>query len=63
MRRGASRELELGGFCAVDEERAFAAKGGELGGVAEPASGICFRRGSGIDDAAMCDFGESGVAK
>jgi hypothetical protein len=40
----------------VDEQSAFTAECSELSGVAEPGSGARFRRGSGIDDAAMDDF-------
>jgi hypothetical protein len=51
------------GLDAVDEERAHFAECAKLGGVAEPAAGVGFWRGSGIGYAFIRDVGEAGVAE
>src|SRR5579862_8946268 len=62
FRNGATASLELR-LDAVDQERADFAERAKLGGVAEPAAGVGFGRGSAIGYAFVRDAGEAGVAE
>ena len=62
LHRGADH-IWLTLLCAVDEEGADGAEGGELGRVAEPTAGVDGRGRSGVGDEAMRDVVKAGGAE